>query len=319
MKSIKIVTIAMALSFGLRAGERVAVLDVEVRNAVIYRYDVADPSQVASTAAPTPTTLNNAFTDFCQLGDIVSVNGKPARGLHMTCATRMGFSPTAAPGFAIADVTQGGGRQECNWQLHTADGRFVGRLVDGGFAPHAVQGGAGAYLGATGEHVSAGISPVRVASVVEDPSRRRANGGGSYRVTFYLIPKFWPEVVLLPEGGPAIFHGDDFSKPVNAANPARPGELLVMVAKGLGPTLPGPTPPGTRLFSGAPPYNEVSSALEITVNGVEADVIGKIGWPGTRDMYRVDFRLPSGTAAGEASLQLTSAWIPAEEVRISVQ
>jgi hypothetical protein len=31
-------------------------------------------------------------------------------------------------------------------------------------------------------------------------------------MTFYLTPTFWPEVVMLPEG-PAIFHGDDFSKP----------------------------------------------------------------------------------------------------------
>lgn len=298
--------------------ERVAVLEVEVENSVVYRYDQADPAQHASNSSATPTSLSRAFTDFCQFGDIVAVNGKPAKGVHMTCGTRVGFAPNPQPGFAIGDATIANGRQQCNWELLTPEGRPVGRIVDGGFFPHAVLGGAGAYFGAVGEHQSIVERAPRVASVSEDPSRRRLNGGGGkHKVIFYLTPKTWPEIVMLPEG-PAIYHGDNLTSRVSLSMPAKPGELLTLVAKGLGPTLPGIAPAGARVFSGEP-FNEVSSPVEITVNGIEADVVNKIGWPGTTDTYRIDFRVPPGTSPGLAAVRLTTAWIPASEIRIPVQ
>ena len=229
----------------------------------------------------------------------------------------MGFAPNALPGFAVADVTTGSGRQECNWELYTAEGRFVGRLVDGGFFPHAVQGGAGAFFGAVGEHTSRGTRPTRVASVAEDPSKRRINGGGSYIVTFYLSPAYRPEILMTPHG-PAIFHSDEFSSHAGLAKTVEPGEVVVMQVKGLGPTLPGPIPPGTRPFSLEPPFDEVNSPVEVTINGEPAEVLNKIGWPGTRDTYRVDVRIPPGTPPGDAVLQLASAWISAEPLTIRV-
>ena len=63
----------------------------------------------------------------------------------------------------------------------------------------------------------------------------------------------------------------------------------------------------------------VNSPVEVTVNGKEAEVINRVGWPGTYDLYRVDFRVPSGLPAGTATIQLTAAWIPAPEVKIPVQ
>ena len=57
----------------------------------------------------------------------------------------------------------------------------------------------------------------------------------------------------------------------------------------------------------------------MTVGGKEAEVINKIGWPGTYGLYRVDFRVPSGLPPGTATLQLTAAWIPGPEVKIAVQ
>jgi uncharacterized protein (TIGR03437 family) len=72
------------------------------------------------------------------------------------------------------------------------------------------------------------------------------------------------------------------------------------------------------VFKGDPP-EEVNSPVEVTVNGMEAEVMNKIGWPGTYDLYRVDFRVPGGLAPGMASIQLTAAWIPGPEVKILVQ
>ena len=67
------------------------------------------------------------------------------------------------------------------------------------------------------------------------------------------------------------------------------------------------------------PTQEVNSPLEVTLNGKAADVLNKIGWPGTTDAYRVDIRVPDGTAPGMAALRLTAAFIPGREVRIPVQ
>jgi uncharacterized protein (TIGR03437 family) len=302
---------------GAAESNRIAVLEVEAENSVVYRWDVADLAKRATSATPVPVTVDRAFADWCLIDDIVAVNGKPAKGLHLSCAVRMGFSPNPLPGFAIADVTMGNGRQECNWELYTAGGRFVGRLVDGGFFPHSVQGGAGAYFGATGEHKTQAGATGRLTSVAEDPSMRRVNGGTRYKVTFYIVPKFWPEVVVEPDG-PAIFHADDWSR-VTDMKPARAGELLTISAKGLGPTLPDLIPPGVKSFAAEPPYEQVNSPIEVAVNGVDAPVINAVGWPGSKELYRVDFRVPTGVQPGVATLRLTAAWIPADEVQFRIQ
>jgi hypothetical protein len=303
------------LATELAHAQRVAVLEIEVANAVVYRYDVADADKRAVSPTPVPVTIDKAFFDYCLVEDIVAVNGRPAKGLHMTCATRMGFSPNPRPGFGIADATINQGRQQCNWELLTQDSQFVGRLVDGGFYPHAVLGGAGAFFGLAGEHVSVGTS--RSTSVAEDPSMRRINGGGSGKATFYVVPRFWPQVLVEPQG-PAVFHADDWSR-VSAQKPARPGELLMMWCKGLGPTRPGLLPPGVKPFAAEPPYEQVNSPVDVFVNGVAAEVVSAIGWPGSLDTYRVDFRVPSGGRLGAASLQVSSAWINSDAVEIRIQ
>ena len=55
------------------------------------------------------------------------------------------------------------------------------------------------------------------------------------------------------------------------------------------------------------------------MSGKETEVINKIGWPGTYELYRVDFRVPAGIAPGMAAIRLTAAWIPGPEVEIPVQ
>ena len=297
--------------------QKVAILEIGVENSVTYLFDVADPAQRAVKPDPTPPTVNKAFVDSCQIDDIVAVNGKPAKGLHMTCMTRMGFSPSAQTGSGIADVSQVGANWECAWEIYSAEGNFVGRFVDGGFFPHSIKGGAGAYFGATGEHQSVSGVAARLASVAEDPARRRINGGGKYKVIYYVAPKVWPEVASTP-AGPSILHASDFSQ-VSTAKPAKAGEMLIMVAKGLGPTLPGLIPQGAKVFASEAPLDEVNSPVEVTVNGEAAAVTNKVGWPGTKDTYRVDFQVPPGTAAGMARVQMTAAWIPADEVAIPVQ
>ena len=153
----------------------------------------------------------------------------------------------------------------------------------------------------------------RDASVAEDPANRILNGGGERRFILHLIPMSWPQIVTTGTG-PAIFHAD--FTPVTAAKPARSGEVLIVTATGLGPTVPGVDP-------GQPFPLEtvqlVNSPVAVTVNGKPAEVINAIGWPGQVNTYRVDLRVPDATASGTAAIQLTAAWIPGSAVGIPAQ
>ena len=128
-----------------------------------------------------------------------------------------------------------------------------------------------------------------------------------------MIPMFVPQIVITADG-PSVFHSD-FS-PVTAARPARAGEMLIAVATGLGPTVPA-VDPGQPFPTDV--ILPVNSPVAVTVNGNSAEVINSIGWPGLADTYRVDFRVPGGTTAGMASIQLTAAWIAGPSVRIAIQ
>ena len=75
-----------------------------------------------------------SFNHTCQIDDIVEVNGKPAKEIHFTCAYRMTLCPNPQPGMSIADAAFSSVWPNCNWELHSKDGRF-GRLADGGFFP----------------------------------------------------------------------------------------------------------------------------------------------------------------------------------------
>jgi hypothetical protein len=299
---------------------RVAVLDVLVENLVSYRLDVADPATLATALGPVSPAPSRTFQEFVGIGDIVSVNGKPAKGVWTNRGHTLSFTPTPAPGQPIANV-ETASHIECTWELYTADGVFVGRLNDRGLAQHAITGGGGAFLGATGEHFNGprgpgGFDPpIRRASITEDPSMRRVHGGGTWQALIYLAPAFWPDVESTP-AGPAIFH-EDFSL-VTSARPARPGEPLIVRAKGLGPTRPDLRPAGLLRFRSDPPYEEVNSPVTVTVAGKEAELLNKIGWPNETNVYRVDFRVPTGVS-GTVPVQISAAWISGSEVSIPVR
>jgi uncharacterized protein (TIGR03437 family) len=291
------------------------VLDVEVENAVRYVGDVTDPAKLAVNATATPAATTRAFTDTVFIGDIVAINGKAAKGLWTSRQYTMGFSPAPQAGSAISDVTQGT-IAECKYEILNAAGQLVGRVMDGGLAPHAVSGGTGAFIGAKGEQASATarvVKAVRLASMAEDPANRRINGGGNVRILLRLIPAARPEVVATANG-PAVVHGD--GKLVSSGNPAQAGEILSLYATGLGPTTPlvdfgQPFPANTAYPANAP--------IEVLVNGQTAEVLYAGGYPGAIDGYQVNFRLPAGLNPGNAGLQLTAAWIPGTEVRIPVK
>lgn len=315
--------ILCAASAGLVPAQtpRVVVLDMLLENSVTYAFDVADPAKRGVERGPTTADMTRfgAFNQLCQIDDVVEINGKPAKGIHFTCSYKMNWSTSQQTGMAIGDAAFSNVWPNCNWELLSRDGKFVGRLTDGGFFPHSIFGGAGAFFGARGEHhfTSLGQS-IRTASIAEDPSMRRTHAGrGGYRVQYYLVPMFYPEVEMTADG-PSIFHSDFTA--VSAANPARAGETLILRAKNLGPTTPYTMPgqPFSKWTSGEP-LAEVNSDIEVTLGGQPAEVLLKAGWPGEIGVYRLDVRVPGGIPAGSAKLRLTAAWIPGDEVAIAVR
>jgi uncharacterized protein (TIGR03437 family) len=228
----------------------------------------------------------------------------------------------------VADIVRTG-ISDYLLEVQQADGTLVGNIhtlgFSGGTSPAGAPlggnlvlvGGTGAFVGARGQVanlVLPGAAPPRLASVTEDPARRRINGGsGRVRFVVQLYPMARPEIVTIASA-PAIFHAD-FS-PVTAARPARTGEVIILRAAGLGPTRPGVTlgqPFPSDLLQ------EVNSPVEVLVGGRQADVLNKVGWPGAIDTYRVDFRIPDGIPTGLATVQLSAAWIAGSSVQIPIQ
>lgn len=301
-----------------------ATLDIEFENYVNYVNDPADPSKLATSPNMVTANIRNFMTTII-FGDVVAVNGRPAKGSLVVRTQFIMLVPSPMPGQAIGDVAPQGALGDIYLEILQADGTRVGSLMTAGgfggappgippgqFGNSAITGGTGAFLGARGFVASPGLT-LRNASMQEDPANRRINGGGRGRILVYLIPMAWPAIVTTASG-PSAFHAD-FS-PVTSAKPARSGETLIVTATSLGPTRPG-LAPGTPFPDS--PLQEVNSPLEVTVNGKPADVLNKFGWPGTSDTYRVDIRVPDGTAPGMAALQVTAAFIAGRTVSIPVQ
>jgi hypothetical protein len=292
------------------------VFQIDIENAVRYFADVVDPARIATMPGPVAASPTRAFTDTIFVGDIVAINGRPARGLWTSRQYAMGFNPNPQAGFAVSDVAQGT-IAECKYEFMNADGVVIGRLNDTGLFPHSITGGSGSYVGAGGEQLTGthpAPIPVRTASMQEDPGSRRRLGGGRMRIVLHVYPQFRPEIEASALG-PMILHANDFT-PVTAANPARRGEVLVVRARNLGPTAPAPAPgepfPASTL-------SIVRAPVEMVVNGEPAEAINQVGWPGLVNAYRVDFRVPDTTVPGTAQIRLRAAWLTGDAVAIPVQ
>ena len=309
-----------------------SIVRFDMENATLYVYDCPFPD-----VGSNPNNLGRPLTTlgiFSGLGiaDIVSVNGNPAKGTaYEEFHAAFLSSPNPGPGRPITDGVRA---SIAPWDLDflNTDGTQIGTIhIDGfvgGMGPpgapkeipaggYTVTGGSGAFLGVRGYfQTTPNITPERVTSACEDPSLRRVFAGtlGKRRGFLYLLPMSQPQILTTPNG-PAVVHVNDFTL-VTAAKPAKAGELLSLFASGLGPTRPGVDP--GQPFP-ANPLQLVNSPVQVLVNGNAVDVLYAGGYPGAVDGYQVNFRLPESTTPGQASIQLSSAWIVGPEAKIAVQ
>jgi hypothetical protein len=265
---------------------QVTVLTVRTSNIVQYHYDLADPLKIASQGAVTSRGPVANFYTLIDISDVTEVNGTPVKGMVVLNGIGLNSSPVPQTGQAIADIGRVAG-YSFNLDLSQTDGTPIGTIIGfglgggpaspgipGGAGSLAITGGTGAFLGARGQFAFIGPQGSRRASMAEDPANRRINGGGNPGGWYIeLIPMVRPQLTT-------IFHGADFSL-VTPERPARAGELLVAIATGLGPVR-GQTPLGGT-FPEAP-LAEINSPVSVFVNGSAAEVLNKVGWPGTTDL-----------------------------------
>lgn len=300
-------------------------LVIDLQNAVEYQDDAGNPSKFATDPNLTPSATYINFGVATLIGDIVAVNGQPAKGTYVGRSRSLVLSPTPNAGGAIADVTRTALREHV-FEILTGDGIPIGTIMSVGLsggppppgtpanerANWAIVGGTGAFLGARGQ-VSGTGGVARAAPMTEDPAKRRINGGISFPFVIHIIPMSVPQIVSTPNG-PAVTHAD--FKLVSASRPAAAGEVLSAFATGLGPVVPvaGPGLP----FPSNPPA-AVNSPVTVTVNGKPAEFVAAVGYPGAMDGYQINFRLPADTAKGTATIRVSAAWITSAPVSIEVQ
>ena len=310
------------------------VLQIDVENFVRYVEDISDPSKFATNPNVTPASVPKNFGAFIAIADIVAVNGQPAKGTFSTRGRVVNLRPAPNPGEAIADTNRNV-EEDMRFEILNVDGTAVGTIVGlevGGGPPppgaplavtqgnNALVGGTGAFFGARGffgQAVTSQSVPSRMASMAEDPANRRRNGGGKARMVLQVIPMELPQIVVnagFPQI-PLVMHLGDSSL-LTAYNPASAAETLRLLATGLGPTKPGVDP--GQPFP-ASPVAAVNSPVTVTVNGKSATVVAAAGVPGAVGRYYVDFQVPSDTAKGYASIQVSAAWIQGSAVGIPIQ
>lgn len=274
---------------GLAQVQPVTILTIDVENVVQYFEDTSDVSKFATDPSITTPALPKNLNGGLVIGDVVAVNGQRVKGTMTRNARSIFLTPTPTPGLAIADTVRNA-TTAFTFEILASDMTPIGTIIAYGFSggpaspglplsattsSFAIVGGTGAFVGIRGQMGKVAIpqaAPERAASMTEDPSNRRRNGGGPNRWALQVIPMEAPQVVTYA-GFPSVIHSTDSSL-VTGSNPAMPGEVLSLFANGLGPTTPGVNP--GQPFP-ASPSAVVSSPVTVTVNGQSAEILSAVG------------------------------------------
>src|ERR1043165_4667204 len=179
MKRLFAIAVLVCPVLPAQAMDEPLVLKVDVENTVVYRGTVFDASKIAKDPGPT-TSVNQAFVQAINVGDIVAINGTPVKGVWSSTVYATPFSSAPQPGQVIADFNLAG-TSFCTWQIYSTDGSFLGMIRDSGAGQgHTIVGGLAGFFGAIGDHQGGTTTtPARQASIAEDPANRRSLGGGS--------------------------------------------------------------------------------------------------------------------------------------------
>jgi len=125
LRCTAILALAAALATGQQATSPPTILGVDCENLVEYQSDTSDLSKLATVPSPVPAVPPKNFFYALGVGDIVAVNGQPAKGTIAAQAWSIGLSPTPNPGDAIAD-TQPASLRYQTFEILKPDGTPIG-------------------------------------------------------------------------------------------------------------------------------------------------------------------------------------------------
>ncbi len=143
------------------------------------------------------------------------------------------------------------------------------------------------------------------------------NNGSSASFQGVQILPVQPGIFEFNSGGTllaAALH-TDFSV-VTAANPAHPGEIILLFLTGLGATTP---PVGTNVGGPTSPLAATVVQPMVAVNGQPAQVLGSWYAPLLYTAYQINFVIPSGASPGLNTITVTAGGVSSQTSRIPVQ
>ena len=119
--------------------------------------------------------------------------------------------------------------------------------------------------------------------------------------------------VTLPEGlfAAALHPNFEFVSPTNRASP---GAVILLFVTGLGPTDP---PVGTNVPGPVPPAVTLNQPT-VTIDGVEAEVLGSFYAPFQYTLYQINLVIPPGAASGNLIIQVKINGVLSQELVIPV-
>jgi uncharacterized protein (TIGR03437 family) len=166
-----------------------------------------------------------------------------------------------------------------------------------------------------------GVEQINIQVPFETPAPRNditvriENNGASTNVTGVRTLSIQPGIfeLTLPGGRIAAALHLDFSL-VEPANPARPGETILLFVTGLGPT----TPPVVTNQAGPADAAEVFEDVMVAIGGIDAQVLGAFYAPGLTTAYQVNLVVPSSAPPGSLGITVTAAGVSSQSAVLPV-
>jgi uncharacterized protein (TIGR03437 family) len=138
-----------------------------------------------------------------------------------------------------------------------------------------------------------------------------AGPNGSSQAYTVQVAAAAPAIFFSPV--PAVLKNADYSL-VSAANPAKPGDVILVYCTGLGQTTPALTT-GMGAAAGVVSY---TAPLTATMGGKAATVIYSIASPGFPGLYQVAVTVPAGLT-GSTPLVLSETGATSNSVNIALK
>src|SRR3989442_10533048 len=116
---------------GLAQAPPATILEITTENTVAYNTDVFDVSKFATDPNVTTPIAARNFRTLLRLGDILAVNGSPAKGTHVATVQTIELNTAPTPGQAIADTIARFSLDQ-TFQILQPDGTPIGSIMASG-------------------------------------------------------------------------------------------------------------------------------------------------------------------------------------------